>query len=85
MPDLCGCEMSGGRKARRAKTAAASAVTPVAAPEALAGEIAATMAAVIEAEMALVAQVMGLSAGVAALHPPLSEAEVEEGFDNMPV
>ena len=41
--------------------------------------------AVLQAEMDLLAQVMTGLAGGAPAHPAATDAEVESGFDNMPV
>lgn len=41
--------------------------------------------AVLQAEMELLAQVMTGMAGGATPHPTATDAEVESGFDNMPV
>lgn len=44
-----------------------------------------TQSAVLQAEMELLAQMMSVGIGAADPHPPATEAEVESGFDNMPV
>jgi hypothetical protein len=41
--------------------------------------------AVLQAEMEMLAQMMSGVAGVPPPHPPATDAEVESGFDNMPV
>lgn len=41
--------------------------------------------AVLQAEMEMLSQVMSGVAGATVPHPPATEAEVESGFDNMPV
>jgi hypothetical protein len=41
--------------------------------------------AVLQAEMDLLAQVMSGMTGPAVPHPTATDAEVESGFDNMPV
>ena len=78
--------MSGAlKRAPKANADAPVATIPKVTPEVLAEDIAAVVAGVVQGEMALAAQVMGLGAAVMTPHPPQSEAEVEAGFDNMPV
>lgn len=78
--------MNGGRKrAGTAKADASAAAVSKVTLEGFADDIAAAVTEVVQVEMAMMAQVMGMGVAVMTPHPPQSEAEVEEGFDNMPV